>query len=276
MDTDITLEHVIGVPLVLGAAVVIGAIVLEDVVGVDLRDASGAVTGPETSPSGLELLYLGLAIGFGIVGLYTLARGLPALGRGVRLWRRDPVGAGSLHLESGVVEVEGEAEPIEEEGTTNAIATGTECLAYEYERLERRGHGSDASWHTAERATGGLPFYVTDDTGRVAVDPADATLSLRRTKATEGASSREWEGRLEPGDAVYVSGRKRDGVSDPDAPGGESTYIGPGDDAPSFTVSDTTESRTVLRFAAKGTALSGLGLLGLAASGALLLASGVV
>lgn len=205
---------------------------------------------------------------FGLVGLFLCYVGVTNLRRAYSIWTNEPIDAGSLHLESGVVEVQGEVEPIDDVGTLASEYTGTECVAYSYRRKEkRRTHsstddsGSNTEWKTVESGEQHCPFYVTDGTGAVAVDPVEATLSLDSERVgTSSIRTRKYEGLLKPGDTVHVFGQKLD-ASDGGAPADERSYVGAGDRAPAFTVSDTTEGWTVLRFTAKGLGLLVFGVL---------------
>lgn len=210
-----------------------------------------------------------LTVGFGAFGVLTLYRGVTDLGRGYRIMSNDPVDAGSVHLESGVVEVQGTAEPID--GTLDAAYTGTDCLAYEYEekhkRREHDGDGNDRTeWRTVDSGGAETPFYVTDDTGSVAVDPDGADVSVDSERVESSMRVRKYEGRLDPGETVHVYGEKVDTADGADAPGDERVYIGDGGTAESFTVSDATENRTILRYLLKGTVTVVIGVIVLGAA----------
>lgn len=214
--------------------------------------------------SGFDFLAILMTLGFGIVGLSSVARGLPAFIRAASLWSRDPVPVGDLHLHEGAVEVEGVAEPMDEFDTLRSHYSGTECLAYRYEEKERRNRMSRRDrWRTTEQGSRRRPFRVTGDNGTVVVEPDGATLTCGRDIVNNSGRTIRTEWRLEPGESVYVSGTKLDGT-DGSGPGGARTYIGDG--GGSFTVSDADERWTILRFLAKGVVLSvtGLVLLGVA------------
>lgn len=129
-----------------------------------------------------------------------------------------------------------------------------------------------------------VPFYVSDDSGRIAVDPTDATLSLDRSLERDRSTTREYEGRLHPGDDVHVYGFKRevsetdtrfaadqmyvtDRYDDEPVSLGDhldgTVFIGAPPEDGTFKISDTGELRTTLRSVAKGLvySLGGLGLL---------------
>lgn len=212
-----------------------------------------------------------VTVAAGAFAAYTLYRAAKNLGRANAIWSHDPVDAGSVHLEDGVVEVQGTAEPIDE--TLSAPYTGTSSLAYTYEKERKeRNHDSDGGsrtrWRTVESGSARTPFYVTDDTGSVAVDPEGASISLDSDRVGRSGRTRRSEGRLEPGETVHVYGRKRDGTADGSAPGDDPVYIGDGDGDATFTVSDTTETRTIVRYLASGIGgvIFGLVLLAVAAA----------
>jgi hypothetical protein len=212
-----------------------------------------------------------------VVGAYFLYRGFGNLQTGWTIWQNDPVDAGAVAGEDGVVEVQGEVEQLEAELLTTKYSE-TPVVAYEYRREEKQRRPGDdredeKEWRTVERGTESQPFYVTDETGSVAIDPDGATVSLDAAQLSGGVSadiggieastSKEFEGRLGPGDQVHVYGQKRDAQGD--GLGGERFYIGDGADT--FTVSDSTEFRTSLRFLGKGLlfVLLGLGAFGVGA-----------
>jgi hypothetical protein len=264
--------------LVVGsAAIVFGVLVLAEGFGIDLEPTIRRLAAT-TGLGGRQALYLAMGVVFAVIGVETVAtRGAPALGRAVTLAQHDPVRVGEVHLETGTVEVEGHAEPMTRTGTIEAPYSGTECLGYRCEAKERRRRASDddSEWRVVETAERAVPFTVTDDSGSVTVDPDGATPTFDRDIVTSTGGRTETEWRLEPGESVYVSGWKCDGASGTGGPGGAATYLGAGEDAAAFTVSDAAERRTVLRFLAKGVLLSGAGLM-FAGLGVALLYFGVV
>jgi len=259
------------------AAVVFGTILLQEVFGVDVEPAIELLA--TTSLDARQALYLLMGATFTVIGLITIAgRGLPALVRAVALARRAPVPIGDLRLESDAVEVEGTAEPMDAFGTVRSPYSDTECLGYRYEFEERRrsANEDDSDWRVVDSGQHAVPFRVTDGSGAVVVDPEGATLTFDRDVVLNTGRRSRTEWRLEPGESVYVSGRKRDGASDAGAPGDASTYVGAGADGSAFTVSDASESRTILRFLTKGLVLSVFGLTFSGVGLALLYFSGIV
>lgn len=207
-------------------------------------------------PFTIEQLFIGVVGLAAIVfGLWLVYSGAKNLKRAYAIWSNDPVDAGSLHVEEGVVEAEGTAEPIDE--VASAEYTGTDCLAYTYEkeRTKERAdldEGTETEWHTVDSGSGSVPFYVSDDTGQAAVDPEGATFSLKPTRVDSGAKTRKYEALLEPGDNVHVFGQKQQAATEGGTLADERAFIGNGSGDSTFTVSGGTENRTIARFFAKG------------------------
>jgi hypothetical protein len=212
-------------------------------------------------------------------GVYLVYRALGDLQRGWSIWQNDPVGAGKVEHEDGTVEVQGEVEQLEAELLTTKY-TDTPAVAHEYKLEEKKHHAGNEEgpeWRLVERGTESQPFYVTDETGRVAVDTDGATVSLDTERISGGSnidlgpvdasSSKQYEGVLAPGNQVHVYGQKRDAQGD--GPGGEQVYIGDGGETDTFTISDATEFRTAVRFLGTGTGLLLFGLGAIGASGVL-------
>lgn len=85
----------------------------------------------------------------------------------------------AANVRSGYVAVSGEVVPFEE--TIQTPFTGQETVCYRYavqERHNSRLFSDDGSWHTVAVGGRGVPFYVEDETGRVLVDPGNASLTL--------------------------------------------------------------------------------------------------
>jgi hypothetical protein len=216
-----------------------------------------------------------------VFGVYLIYRALGNLQRGWTIWQSDPIGAGEVQYEDGTVEVQGEVEQLEEELLTTEY-TDTPAVAHEY-KLQRKNENQkregEPEWETVESGTETQPFYVTDETGSVAVDPDRATVSLDTERISGGSefdlgpvdasTSKMYEGLLAPGDQVHVFGQKRN--SQRDGPGGEKFYIGDGGQTDAFSISDTTEFRTALRYLGKGVLWLVFGLGALGASGVLAL-----
>lgn len=210
---------------------------------------------PFDEPVGWGVLAMtGLAV---VVGPWILVFGTRQLRRGYRIFANDPVGAGEAHLEDGVVEVEGTAKPLGE--TLEGRYSGEPALVQSWRRERRRERTDDdgntrTSWDTVSSGEDAVPFSVEDGTGEVTVDPTGATLSVDESRVRSGfrnETSREYEGRIAPGDDVHVYGQLRS-ASAGDVPGGDRHYIGDGSEVSEFVVSDASEFGTVLRYLGQG------------------------
>lgn len=289
-------------PMLIGfAAIVFGIIGLETVVGVDMQPF--AETFRAVSPlSGREWIFsIFIAAGY-IAGGRGLQIGVGSLVSAVRIGISDPITTTEVRTADGAVEVTGTAEPVVIGGenstddgrvTLTAPTSRNTCLAYTWEKQERdRSTTGDnrTTWQTTGEDEDAVPFYVADDSGRVAVDPTDATLSLDRSRERDQSTSREYEGRLHPGDDVHVYGQKREVAGADDRFAADqmyvtdrsddeavsigdhldvSVFIGAPPEDGTFKISDTGELRTTLRSVAKGVlySLGGVGLLLAAAGG---------
>lgn len=208
------------------------------------------------------------------IGVYLAYEALGNLQKGWTIWQSDQVGAGEVEYEDGTVEVQGTVEQLEPELLTTKY-TDTPAVAYDYrveEHEENRPGDTGTEWQTVDSGTETQPFYVTDETGSVAVDPDGATISLDTEQVSGGSeidigpvdasTGKKYEGLLAPDDQVHIFGQKRNAQRD--GPGDEKHYIGDGGETAAFTISDTTEGRTVLRFLGRGIGLVVFGLAALA------------
>jgi hypothetical protein len=216
-----------------------------------------------------------------VLGAYIINEALGNLQRGWTIWQNDPIDAGGVEYEDGVVEVQGEVEQLEEEMLTTKY-TDTPAVVQEYKlqvHEENRSGDQGTEWETVESGTEAQPFSVTDETGSVAVDPDGATVSLDMDKVSGGSeidvgpvdasASKRFEGLLAPGDHVHVFGQKRHAQGD--GPGDERFYIGDGGETDTFSVSDTSETRTIVRYIGGGLFRLIFGLAALAVGGFLAL-----
>ena len=222
-----------------------------------------------------------VALALTALGAYITYEALKNLQRGWTIWQSDPIDAGDIEYKDGVVEVQGEVEELEDELLTTKY-TDTPAVAHDY-RLQvhedDRSGNEGAEWQTVDSGTEAQPFYVTDETGSVAVDPDGAAVSLDTEKISGGSeidigpvdasTGKKYEGLLTPGDRVHVFGQKRHAQGD--GPGGERYYIGDGGETDTFSVSDTTEIRTTMRYIGGGLSRLTLGLAALAVGGFLAL-----
>lgn len=133
----------------------------------------------------LLLSLLGVAVGCGLFGY------------GFRLWHRkrlieDVPTAKIRSMPLGRVEIAGRAR---EKELLEAPISGVPCVFFRYQVEEEVGSGRHRRWRTVARGDSSeTPFYVEDETGRVRVDPAGATLELRADLSRE---------RVRPGDPIF-------------------------------------------------------------------------
>lgn len=204
----------------------------------------------------LGWVILGIVVVAVPVGGLVLKLGIDRIRLGHRMLRSDPASTASVAQASGVVEVEGTARPLA--GPTTGKFSDEPALVQSYKR-ERKDERTDddgtttTEWQTVTEGTDTVPFLVADDSGTVAVDPDGASLSMTRKRVdtdrslTGRSDIREYEGRIGPGDDVYVYGARRSASEEADQLEGESVYIGAGDAVERFVISDGSEFRTAMR-----------------------------
>lgn len=134
----------------------------------------------------LPVLRLGSAVAlvFGGVGLllgvFLLWRHLGTALLTYRILGTDPVPIGDLSRGNGqtpgLVQVRGTT-AIADGRTVRPPFSATDCLAYEYERLERQ-EGRFSHWEPVAGDEDSVPFLVEDDTGAVQVDPTGCEFQL--------------------------------------------------------------------------------------------------
>jgi hypothetical protein len=195
-----------------------------------------------------ELVMILAMVGAGIV---LAGWGVLNLRDGYQIFSNDPVDATAVRHESGVVEVSGTAKRFDE--TITAPYSGEDCLVYDYHKKVRENDAHDEDddppdWRTVDRGSNSVPFVVEDDSGRVSVDPAGASISMSDKDYSSIADVREIEARVDIGEVVHVFGhalRDDTGVF-ADAP----VHIGDGDEV-TYRIADTSGGRAVLRLLAK-------------------------
>lgn len=297
---EVVLGWLLPAALICVGVVVFGTVVLYEAFGIDAVAMTEPVWGAAVRVwpfSGSETAFGLFVVVMAGAGGWSLYTGTMALVMAGRIWSNDPIPAGEIHLTDGVVEVQGTAEPVvvEESATEDPVPvtvpgrySGIPSLAYTWEKKRKRRNvsGDDNrsdSWSTVAEGQEAVPLFVADDTGRVAVDPEEATLSLKpelvNKRSTGSYRVREYEGRLEPGDTIHVYGHKRHATEAGDRLGeghvyahdsleggsvelnvpldDETAYVGAGDGT--FKISDTTELRTVARSTARGLAYLAFG-----------------
>lgn len=185
-----------------------------------------------------------------LVGIYLVVWGINGIRRTVAVWASDPIPIGEAHLADGTIEVEGSAETLSE--TLQSPYDGARCLAYSYSKKrkerERNEDGEyETEWRTVESGTESVPFLATDDTGSIPVDPAAATLGLDTAYSDRSGDIKKTESRIDPGDGIHVIGQKCPATATDADLGDRRAYIGDGDEAPSFRVTEGGELETVAR-----------------------------
>ena len=202
-----------------------------------------------------------------LLGAYLIVWGFNGIRRAVSVWRSDPIPIEEAHLADGTIEVEGSAETLVE--TASAPYSDRTCLAYsaKKKRKEREKNQDgewETNWNTVSSPSGSVPFNVVDDTGSIAVDPAAATLGMDSEYSRRSGDIRYSENRIDPGDSVHVIGQKRSVTETRPSLGDATTYIGDGDDTPTFRITDGSELETVVRMFARsvGSLLFGAVLIG--------------
>jgi hypothetical protein len=119
---------------------------------------------------------LAVGIALFVIGGYLIYKGIEPLYWTTVLLRSTTASVREAKNSDGIVELEGDA--VRTDGQVESPFTETACLAYgckieQYHSYRGRGTGR---WKTIHSNRDGVPFRFEDDTGRVAVDPATATL----------------------------------------------------------------------------------------------------
>lgn len=232
---------------------------------------------------------------FVLVGLAFVAGGGKQIWSGIQIKRSDPISIREVAQDTGVDEFEGIIEPTEDYGIYQAPFSGGEAVAstYKVERRERKqnsnNNGSNTTWRTETRGELTRPFLVSDETGRVEVDPAGADISPANTdrRHTTGGSlpdairlrlsvltdqldlsdilaqdkskkRRYTEGYIGPGDEVHIYGTRL-AERTPQDPAVDARV----ENAPEsgiYTISAGTEANTVKRAIGSGIGLAIFGL----------------
>jgi hypothetical protein len=113
------------------------------------------------------------AFGF-FAGIAAFAKGLSSL-RLKRLIENTPtskVRAAAI----GLVEVCGEAVPCA--GKLSSPFSGKDCVYYKYTIEEYRRSGKHSRWITVKNGDSRIRFYVQDDTGKILVNPDEASIEI--------------------------------------------------------------------------------------------------
>lgn len=180
---------------------------------------------------GLQTLILG--VGGIALGVYILANTGGVVTKFRNLLESEITPAGSVRQDSGVVELEGIAQPID--GTVESPHTETECLLYDYNKTRITEVDDDLDGTDEHRKRDHLdhqhdhvPFRIEDESGSIAVDPTGADLSVDRDysgghKQSTDQRIKITEHRIDAGETVHVWGQSQ---SDSDGP--DDVYVGDG------------------------------------------------
>ena len=137
--------------------------------------------------------------GFAVLGggLAIARIGLSRIRTARELRDGSPIPLCEIPEASGLVEFEGTVQP-HHETTLEAPISGTPCLAYSVQSRCRDRSEDDPTWIADGRTSAGVPFAVDDGVDRIAVDPANAVLSL----ADWGSEGTPWTDRADLPTAV--------------------------------------------------------------------------
>lgn len=135
----------------------------------------------------IEWIFRLLPISIAFLGLLFVGKGIWNMRSGIAI--SGTRGKSILSLSGGYIQLEGTAERARE--TVTAPFTGTECVAYEAS-VEQYivQNGSDNEWTSYHTSQEGAPFFVTDDSGSVLVEPdgADLQLSIDHTHISDSGT----------------------------------------------------------------------------------------
>lgn len=137
--------------------------------------------------------------GFAVLGGgLSIARiGLGRIRTARELREGGPIPLGEVSEAPGLVEFEGTVQP-HGETPLEAPISGTPCLAYSVHSRSRESGEDDPTWISDGRTSAGVPFAVDDGVDRIAVDPANAVLSL----TDWGSEGTSWTDRADLSTAV--------------------------------------------------------------------------
>ncbi len=149
----------------------------------------------------------------------SLTFGIQRLFIANRLRSDDPLDISTARNKTGrTVEISGTADVLED--TTQSKYSETECLAYAWQK-STNGSNSNIKGHGTE----GVPFLVRDETGEIAVDPANAQIAGNKETFSE-SNYEQTEWRVEPGEEVHVYGPVTSLVEGRPGFGTETVYLG--------------------------------------------------
>jgi len=210
---------------------------------------------------GVAILYLGYR-GF--------RWGVGGLRRTLTVWRNEPIPIGEAESVDGTIEVEGTAEKLTK--TISGNYSGKSCFAHSYKtKRKKKSKNSDGEWETdtttVESGSNSVPFKLTDETGSIPIEPSDATIGMDTEYKRSSGNRRTGRGekikteqRIDPGDELHVVGQKRP-ASEADTDLDEAPmFIGDGDEAPTFRITEGSELETVVRMFGRSVGAIGLGI----------------
>ena len=154
-----------------------------------------------------QLLAAGAFLLFVVIGIAILAGGVGRLRAWWRLRQSSASAPGSL--DTGPVEVEGTAAPLDE--TLSSPREDADSLVYEHTVKEKHvdhdpDQGTQTEWRTIVDETETVPFVVEGEDGSAVVDPAGTTKLLDPSVERRQGDRRITVSRLDVGEPVYVAG----------------------------------------------------------------------
>jgi hypothetical protein len=158
-----------------------------------------------------QLFVIGFVALFVLIGFVILAGGV---GRLRAWWRlRGSEASAPGRLDTGPVEVEGTAKPLED--TLSSPRENVDSLVYEHVVKEKHvdhdpDQGTDTEWRTVVNDTETVPFVVEGEGGSAVVDPEGATKLLEPSVQKRQGDRRIEVSRLDVDEPVYVAGQSVD------------------------------------------------------------------
>jgi hypothetical protein len=206
-------------------------------------------------------------VGFAVAAGFLLALGATWYGfRRIRVkrWIENLPTSKAAGAACGLVELSGRVRVPEDEPPIEAPLSMRDCVWYHYRVREKRRSGKRTRWVTVEDRSAGMPFLCEDDSGRIAIDPADAEVVSRHRMRRRRGDRIHIEQTLQPGDDCYALGLAR-----VDREAGDRLRLGKGSDDEPFLLGNLPERVLMLRKALAG--MLSLDLAMVALTGALLL-----
>lgn len=184
---------------------------------------------------------------FGLAGLGMIGKGVLDLKTGYDIESNELVSAAAVESESGVVEVQGTATPLDGKTVTSPY-TNTECLVYQSSVRERNHDHDEPRWETHGSSSDETPFLIEDDSGSVVVDPEGGEITLDSKEVDRVPQGRQFEGRIDVGETAHVYGTRKEGPVTDGGIGEGRAHVGDGD-AASLKITDASKEEAVTGFA---------------------------